>query len=121
MILIDEASRVSDDLYMSLRPMMAVGNGDLWLMSTPWGQRGFFYETWRGCGDRWMRVSVKATECERIPAEFLEEERLEKSGDWFAQEYLCEFTGSYEAVFARKLIDAAMDDSVSELKINGRR
>ena len=53
-----------------------------------------------------MRVSVKATECERISAAFLEEERGEMTGDWFAQEYMCEFTGSDDAVFVRALIDA---------------
>jgi hypothetical protein len=35
LLLIDEASRVSGATYKSLRPMLAVGNGDLWLMSTP--------------------------------------------------------------------------------------
>ena len=36
--------------------MLAVGDGDLWLMSTPCGKRGFFYEAWEhggrgvGCG-----------------------------------------------------------------------
>src|SRR4051812_4591435 len=58
MLLIDEASRVSDDLYKALRPMLAVSDGELWLMSTPWGKRGFFYETWEHGGPEWMRVRV---------------------------------------------------------------
>jgi hypothetical protein len=37
-------ARVSDDMYKTLRPMLALRNGDLWLMSTPNGKRGFFYE-----------------------------------------------------------------------------
>jgi hypothetical protein len=121
LLLIDEASRVPDEMYQSLRPMLAVGGGDLWLMSTPWGQRGFFYETWQNGDDQWMRVSVKATECGRIAAAFLEEERGVMSGDWFAQEYMCEFTGSDDAVFDQGLIDAAMDDTVTELRINGHK
>jgi hypothetical protein len=44
LLLIDEAARVSDQLYMSLRPMLAVSAGSLWLMSTPFGKRGFFYK-----------------------------------------------------------------------------
>jgi hypothetical protein len=28
-------------MYTCPRPMLAVGEGDLWLMSTPNGQRGF--------------------------------------------------------------------------------
>ena len=42
LMLIDEAARVEDDLYKAFRPMLAVGDGALWLMSTPHGQRGFF-------------------------------------------------------------------------------
>jgi hypothetical protein len=45
LLLIDEAARFSDATYKSLRPMLAVGNRDLWLMSTPCGKRGFFDET----------------------------------------------------------------------------
>jgi hypothetical protein len=44
LMLIDEAARVPDDMYKAVRPMLAVGSGDLWLMSTPNGKRGFFYE-----------------------------------------------------------------------------
>jgi hypothetical protein len=119
LLLIDEASRMPDDVYQSLRPSLAVSGGDLWLMSTPAGQRGFFYETWVG-EEKWMRVSVKATDCERLKPEFLEEERRVKTRDWFAQEYLCEFTGSDDAVFDGALIDAALDDRYAELQI-GRR
>src|ERR1700730_6609953 len=46
LMIIDEAARVSDDLYKTLRPMTAVSGGALLLMSTPFGKRGFFYEAW---------------------------------------------------------------------------
>ncbi len=120
MLLFDEASRVPDEVYQALRPTIAVGGGDLWLMSTPCGQRGFFYEAWVR-GEDWFRVSAKITECARISAEFLEEERREKTAECFAQEYLCEFTSSDDAMFDSRLIEEAMDDSVSELRIPGRR
>jgi Terminase-like family. len=42
LLLIDEAARVPDEMYKAVRPMLAVSNGDLWLMSTPAGRRGFF-------------------------------------------------------------------------------
>ncbi len=46
LMIIDEAARVDDEIYRALRPMLAVTNGDLWLLSTPAGRRGFFYENW---------------------------------------------------------------------------
>ena len=52
LLLVDEASRVNDELYMAVRPMLAVSGGRLWLMSTPFGKRGFFYEAWETGGRR---------------------------------------------------------------------
>src|ERR1035437_2272724 len=46
LLLVDAAARVDDDMYLAIRPMLVVSNGTLWLMSTPFGKRGFFYETW---------------------------------------------------------------------------
>ncbi len=106
LLLIDEAARVPDAVYKSLRPMLAVGNGDLWMMSTPWGKRGFFYETW-AYGDGWERHTAPATACARIPAEFLEEERRELGSRWFAQEYLCEFVDDGAGWFGRDLVEEA--------------
>jgi hypothetical protein len=87
MLLIDEASRVEDAMYKALRPMLAVGDGDLWLMSTPLRKRGFFYSTWEHGGEKWHRIRVTALECPRISREFLEEERRAQKGD-FDMEYM---------------------------------
>ena len=117
MLVIDEAARVSDELYHALRPMLAVGNGDLWLMSTPCGKRGFFYETWEHAGPEWLRVRVPATECPRISKEFLEEQRSVMGPASFRQEHMCEFTGSGLGVFDRDLVEAALDENFEELVV----
>jgi hypothetical protein len=115
LMLIDEAARVEDSLHKALRPMLAVGRGDLWLMSTPNGRRGFFYETWAHGGEDWKRVSVAATECPRIPKDFLEEERSQMGTLWFRQEYLCEFVDNGTEVFGRDLVERALDDEAEPL------
>jgi hypothetical protein len=109
LILIDEASRVRDETYEAIRPMLAVGDGDLWLMSTPCGERGFFWEEWDQGTEGWERISVKAPDCPRISKRVLEEARA-KGHRLFAQEYLCEFVEREGAVFPRELIEAAMQD-----------
>jgi hypothetical protein len=91
LLVIDEAARVEDAMYQALRPMLAVSDGDLWMLSTPNGRRGFFYENWAEGGDEWERVAVTAAECPRISASFLEEERRRQGSDWVRQEYFCEF------------------------------
>jgi phage FluMu gp28-like protein len=109
LLLIDEAARVTDAMYKALRPMLAVGGGDLWMMSTPFGRRGFFYETWMHGGAHWKRVRVQATECPRIPASFLEFERADM-GTTFEQEYMCEFVDCSSGAFDRDLVEAALDE-----------
>ena len=116
MLVIDEASRVPDSMYRALRPMLAVSDGDLWLMSTPCGKRGFFYETWEHAGSEWMRVRVPATECPRISKSFLEEQRSVMGLESFRQEHMCEFTGSGMGVFDRDLVEAALDDELDPLE-----
>jgi Terminase large subunit, T4likevirus-type, N-terminal len=117
LLLIDEAARVDDAMYKALRPMLAVGQGDLWLMSTPRGKTGFFYECWEHEGADWFRVSVPATECARIPAAFLEEERRAIGPMWFAQEYMGEFVDSGAALFGRDEVERAVDDSFEPLNV----
>jgi hypothetical protein len=112
LLLIDEAAQVEEAMYKALRPMLAVSNGDLWLMSTPYGRQGFFYERWEHGGPEWLRFSAKATECPRIGAAFLEEERREMGLPWFQQEYMGEFIDNGSTMFARDAVERAIDDDV---------
>jgi hypothetical protein len=105
LLVIDEASRVSDDLYRAARPMLAVSKGRLMALSTPFGKRGFFYEEWVG-PRRWERVEVSADQCPRITAEFLAEERLALGERWFRQEYGCSFEDTVGALFSSEDVEA---------------
>jgi hypothetical protein len=111
LIAIDEASRVPNDLYVALRPMLAVSGGRLIALSTPFGTRGWWYEAWRG-SEPWERYEVPATMCPRIPAAFLEEEQRTIGEWWFRQEYLCEFLDAETQAFSRADIDRAFNEEV---------
>lgn len=115
LLLIDEAARVSDDLYAAARPMLAVSGGRLVLLSTPWGKRGFFHETWDAGGPEWHRVKVTAHDCPRIDPAFLEEERRTLGDLVFRSEYLCEFVDTEESAFDSAEVLAALDPTVRPL------
>ena len=68
-------------------------------------------------GDLWLRVSVPATECPRIPKWFLDEERKRKTERKFLQEYMCEFGDHETAVFSEDSIQRALRWDVPALKI----
>ena len=111
LVVIDEASRVPDELYYSVRPMLAVSGGDLMALTTPFGKRGWFYEEWTGTND-WERTRITANDCPRISKEFLEEERASMPDIYFKQEYMCEFCETAMQFFGFDEIQAAYDDSV---------
>ena len=81
----------AEELYLAMRPILARSNGDVWLMSTPCGRRGFFFNTW------------------------LAKDRKIMSDRFFRQEYLCEFTDNDETLFPGDLINPAVDHDLKPL------
>jgi hypothetical protein len=117
LLVVDEASRVPDDLYRSVRPMLAVSKGRLIGLSTPFGQRGWFYDEWLGLegNDNWNRVEITADQCPRIAPDFLAEEERALGARWFRQEYFCSFEDVIDAVFSHADVRAAVRDDLPPL------
>jgi len=129
MVIIDEASRALGDLYVAIRPMMLVGQGQLILISTPHGKQGFFYtawcnhdrvdandpEAWRGIKDGWERYKQRADTNSRIDKAWLENERADIGERMYRQEYLCEFVETEEQVFPHDLIKTMFQNEINPL------
>ncbi len=116
LLIVDEAARVPDELYYSVRPMLAVSGGRLIALSTPFGTRGWWYEAWRSA-DPWERFEVPANECPRIPPAFLEEERRNLGEWWFAQEYECRFLDAETAAFRSEDVEQAFAEEVEPWRL----
>jgi hypothetical protein len=114
LVVLDEASRIEDELIAAVRPMLATSQGRLIALSTPFGKRGFFFEAWHG-DPSWHRVKIAASDCPRISKEFLEEELRELGAQRFSEEYQLEFLDSSEAVFPTGIIDQAFSTEVKPL------
>jgi hypothetical protein len=110
LIIIDEASRVPDDLYRALTPMLALERTNparLIALTTPAGKRGWFWKEWFG-KNPWQRVQVTADQCGRISRAFLEEEKQSHSAEYVQQEYFCSFENQEGLVYpglSRAVID----------------
>ena len=115
LLLVDEAARVDENLYLAMLPVLAVSGGDIWLMSTPYGRRGFFYQTWMQRGLDWRRIKVPATECPRILPANLARDRVTMGDRWFRQEYMCEFAENQEQLFPEELIRKAINYDIDPL------
>ncbi len=91
--------------------MLAVSRGKLVIMSTPFGQRGFFHREWIE-GQGWERYEIPAEQCPRISPQFLTEERL-ALGPWlYSQEYECIFGANVDQVFPHDVVMRAVTTDV---------
>jgi hypothetical protein len=108
LLLEDEASRVLDHLYNSVRPMLSVSNGRHILMSTPFGKRGHFFHIFDEQKGMWEWYEIPAEMCPRISKGFLEEER--RINPWFEQEYHCAFLEQVDSVFTYEQVTGAISE-----------
>jgi hypothetical protein len=115
LIIEDEASRVNDDLNHAMRPMLAVSNGRIILMSTPFGMQGHFYKTWEEDDPSWEKILVDVYQNPRITPDFIESERRTLPDRVFRQEYLCEFCENEDAVFSLADFDRGVTPDVKPL------
>jgi hypothetical protein len=115
LVVIDEAARVSDELYAAITPMLATSGGRLLLLSTPFGRRGFYWRAWSEGGERWKRFYLPASECPRISAEFLAEQRQELGEFLYSQEFDLVFLDPLTSAFSSMLIEAALSNEVRPL------
>lgn len=122
LLLIDEAARVPTETYMAVRPMLAISGGRLITLSSPFGTRGWWYEAWRNTSpdaELWERYQVPATECPRISAEFLAQEKR-AMGNWgFDQEYMTQFRDAQTAAFRQEDIDRIFSEDYVTWDLSG--
>lgn len=116
LLVIDEASRVPDALYASVRPMLAVSGGRLIVLSTPFGKRGWFYEACRK-KQQWDYYEIDARQCPRIAEEFLQEEEENNGSYWVEQEYFCRFHDTVDSAFRAEDIESLMKPEVEQWSI----
>jgi hypothetical protein len=102
MIIVDEAATVPEAIFEALEPMLLVTSGQLILLGTPKGLKGYFASIWHDGTDRWDRYQVSAWDNPRVPKRYLEELKAEKERLglkwWFEQEYECSFIAAAQGL-----------------------
>ncbi len=105
-LILDEASHIPDNVYFAARPLVIRTRGQLIIMSTPAGKRGFFYETWKLDDSSLWKSAIDARQCAYLTEEELNKERKRYSGRplWFEQEYFLRFLEPEGALFSEELV-----------------
>jgi hypothetical protein len=104
LVVLDEASRIPDDVMAATVPMLVASGGRLVALSTPRGRAGWFFEKWQAADPGWLKINAKASESPRIPREALEEQRRTLGPRLFTAEFDNEFLEDWDAVFSAEAI-----------------
>lgn len=113
----DEAAQCSDELFDAILPMMTTyPDCKFILCSTPFGQRGHFYEIFQK-NESWEKHTLKASDNPRISRAFLDEMRELRGPYVFAQEYGCEFVASDTQLISHEAILKAHNTDIQIIEI----
>jgi phage FluMu gp28-like protein len=111
LLVVDEAAFVADEIFQQvLSPMLAVGDSNFILLSTPFGKKGFLYERFRD--ETWHTLQIPTWENPMIDDEFIEEQRRNLTPTQFRQEIRGEFVESADSFFTRAELMNAASESV---------
>jgi len=116
----DEASFIPDSVWGAVTPMLLTTGGDIALLSTPHGKRGYFYECYNSKDFKTFhvkseeviknrKISPSWTEFQRERAiNHLEKEKGRMSSSEYAQEYCGEFIEDLQQFFPDEVIKKCM-------------
>jgi hypothetical protein len=102
LLIVDEAAFINQEVYNAITPMLAVTQGTLWLLSTPQGRGGFFYQAFKRKDFQTFHVSY--LECPRRDEEFIKFCRETMTKAVFEQEIMGEFVDELHRFFSDMLI-----------------
>ncbi len=114
LLIADEAAFIPAEVWAAITPMLATTGGDIWLLSTPFGRQGYFYDCFSDENYKKFHVSTPEVAEGRPEAmkermlENLEREQKRMTKLQFAQEYLGEFVDELRQLFPDNLIRERM-------------
>jgi len=109
-VICDEAARITDELFVALKPMLMRG-GIMIMLSTPAGKRGFFWHCWTN-DDSWEKWEIPVDQNPGATREFIETERRTLPDHHFRGEYLCKFIDVVDAAFDFDYIEKLFSSQV---------
>jgi hypothetical protein len=134
-LIVDEASKMPELMWASAKPTLLTTGGEIWMCSTPFGKKGYFYQCWLNKNKRfkvfnksswdvihYREITDYWTEEKRKQAiRFLEEEKADMSTLQFSQEYLGMFMDDLKQLFPDELIRKCQTSQRRENIIKNRK
>ena len=114
-VIVDEAAIVEDDVIGAASPTLSRTNGKLWLLSTPHGQTGLFYNVWHDKDlTDWFKVKATIEDSAYATPEFIaEQKRLFPFN--VRQDFYCEFTPKKGCLLSRERVEKMIDPTITHI------
>lgn len=114
LIIIDEAALflngTDKEVWEAILPSLSRG-GEIWLISTPYGERGLFYEIWKDAEKHgFKRFTLNYRECPDLKIEPIKESLDHLS---FLQEYENKFLGDVTSFFPYDLLHSCTNPNIT--------
>ncbi len=121
-VIVDEAAFVRDSVITEvISPMLADRNGQLVMISTPFGKNHFYRAFMRGAQSDGSCVSFNFPSWANphISREYIESQRHEISPRQFSVEYEAQFIDDSNSIFAWQDIEAAVSEDAPTINTDG--
>lgn len=115
LLILDEAARIPDEVFASVLPMVA-SDGQILALSTPWGQRGWFYDLHEGIPlNGWERHKITVYESAQYTLQRIAEVKASVGSFVFSSDYECVFGDTDAQLFSTAAVRAAFTSDVAPL------
>ena len=101
--LMAESAWIKEEVWNSITPALAVTDGSMWLLSTPWLRTGFYYDCFKDIA--FTSFHQSSEDCPRITEEFLERMKKRFSKAKYNQMYRGEWLDDAARIFDDEWID----------------
>ena len=109
LLILDEAAFIPDLVFEAIEPSLAHTGGKLWMISTPFGKKGFFYEAFGK--EQFSDYHIPASKYPDCYAKgWLEDKHKELNQVAYDQEYEAEFVSDADNFFPLELIKECAKD-----------
>jgi len=109
LLILEEAAFIPDIVFEAVEPGLAHTGGKMWMISTPFGKKGFFYESFKK--EYFSRYHFPASKYKDCYAKgWLERKKEELTDMTYLQEYEAEFLSESDAYFPIDLIKSCIGD-----------
>jgi len=103
LLIADEAAWIKEEVWNSISPALAVTNGLMWLLSTPFLSEGFYFDCFND--ESFTSFHQSSLDCPRITKEFIDRMRKRFTKTKFSQMYEGEFVDDAHRIFGDKWIE----------------